>query len=82
MEGEKDWDDKKWLWSSLSGLMWISMVAGPSRGHLIAGDISTDSSDFPIQENAFGRAPAASVLSWQQIGIYDKVLYLEYALAK
>lgn len=58
------------------------MVAGPSRGHLIAGDISTDSSDFPIQENAFGRAPAASVLSWQQIGIYDKVLYLEYALAK
>ena len=58
------------------------MVAGPSRGHLIAGDVGTDSSDFPIQENAFGRAPAASVLSWQQIGIYDKVLYLEYALAK
>lgn len=58
------------------------MVAGLSRGHLIAGDISTDSSDFPIQENAFSRAPAASVLSCQQIGIYDKVLYLEYALAK
>ena len=58
------------------------MVAGLSRGHLIAGDISMDSSDFPIQENAFSRAPAASVLSWQQIGIYDKVLYLEYALAK
>lgn len=82
MEGEKDWDEKKWLWSSLSGLMRISMVAGPSHGHLIAGDISTDSSDFPIQENAFGRAPAASVLSWQRIGIYDKVLYFEYALAK
>lgn len=62
--------------------MWISMVAGPSRGHLIAEDVGTDSSDFPIQENAFGRAPAASVLSWQRIGIYDKVLYLEYALAK
>jgi|GEM_PF-3458167 len=62
--------------------MRISMVAGLSRGHLIAGDISTDSSDFPIQENAFGRAPAASVLSWQQIGIYDKVLYFEYVLAK
>ncbi len=82
MEGEKDWDEKKWLCSSLSGLMRISMVAGPSHGHLIAGDISTDSSDFPIQENAFGRAPAASVLSWQRIGIYDKVLYFEYALAK
>ncbi len=60
----------------------ISMVAGPSRGHLIAGDVGTDSSDFPIQENAFGRAPAASVLSWQRIGIYNKVLYFEYALAK
>lgn len=60
----------------------ISMVAGLSHGHLIAGDVGTDSSDFPIQENAFGRAPAASVLSWQQIGIYDKVLYFEYALAK
>lgn len=62
--------------------MRISMVADPSHGHLIAGDVGTDSSDFPIQENAFGRAPAASVLSWQRIGIYDKVLYLEYALAK
>lgn len=60
----------------------ISTVAGPSHGHLIAGDVGTDSSDFPIQENAFGRAPAASVLSCQRIGIYDKVLYLEYALAK